>query len=88
MKRYIITVTGKVQGVFYRAAARDVATRLGLQGFARNELDGSVHIEVEGEDQALKEFLEWCKHGPQHAVVEHVRCTETPPAGLEGFRTI
>ena len=41
-----------------------------MTGFARNEPDGSVYIEVEGEDDALKEFIAWCGRGPSRAVVE------------------
>ena len=87
MERYIITVTGKVQGVFFRSTAEDIATHLGLQGFARNEPDGSVYIEVEGDEPALKDFLAWAKQGPKHAKVERVDYTEKPPVGLKGFET-
>lgn len=85
MKRYIIRVTGKVQGVFYRDSARRVATTLGLSGVARNDPDGSVYIEVEGEESALEEFLEWCSVGPEHAIVQQARHNETEPIGYEGF---
>lgn len=85
MKRYIIRVTGKVQGVFFRDTARQVATRLGLTGFARNEPDGSVYIEAEGDDAALREFLKWCPEGSQYAEVENVEHSEHQAVGHEGF---
>ena len=87
MQRYKITVTGKVQGVFFRQTAKEVADRLSLTGFARNEPDGSVHIEVEGEKAALQDFLEWCRKGPKAATVSAVRYTEGPIAGFIGFKT-
>ena len=85
MKRYIIIVTGKVQGVFFRDTARQIATRLGLTGFARNEKDGSVHIEVEGDDAALREFLKWCPDGSELAKVDSVEHSEHETVGHQGF---
>ena len=67
-----IKVTGKVQGVFYRASAKDKAQQLGLSGMVKNEQDGSVYIEAEGEEQKLKELIDWCHHGPDMAQVENV----------------
>lgn len=85
MKRYIITVTGKVQGVFFRDTARQIAARLGLTGFARNEPDGSVYIEAEGDTDALHQFLWWCSKGPDKAKVASVTHTEQQPAGYQNF---
>ncbi len=85
MKRYIITVTGKVQGVFFRDTARQVATQLGLTGFARNEPDGSVYIEVEGEEPVLDKFLQWCPKGSQYSEVQGVEHSEHDPVGHQGF---
>jgi len=85
MKRYVITITGKVQGVFYRDTAREAATHLGLTGFARNEPDGSVYIEVEGEESALQEFLKWCPEGSQFSEVENVEYDEREAIGHRGL---
>ena len=85
MQHYKITVTGKVQGVWFRDTARREATRLGLAGFARNEPDGSVYIEVEGPEQALQQFLAWCHEGPQEARVESVAHSAHEPIGHGGF---
>ena len=57
MKHLKISITGRVQGVFFRDSARMEANRLGVAGFARNEPDGSVYIEAEGEKDALDEFF-------------------------------
>lgn len=70
--RRTIRVEGRVQGVGFRAGAAQEARRLGLAGFARNEADGSVAIEVEGEAAALEAFVAWCRLGPSAARVERV----------------
>lgn len=80
MKRHAIRITGRVQGVFFRDTARQVASRLGLGGFARNEPDGSVYIEVEGDEDKLAAFLTWCRQGPSRAIVSRVTHTEIEPA--------
>jgi acylphosphatase len=78
MKHLNIRVTGRVQGVFFRASAREVASKLQLRGYVRNEPDGSVYIEAEGTDEALDEFVEWCRQGPPHAVVTNVEVHQGP----------
>lgn len=80
-------IRGHVQGVFFRAGVKREAERLGLFGFARNESDGSVTIEVQGEESAVKEFLGWAKKGSKSAKVEKVEMEETDPIEEEGFET-
>ena len=72
MKRLQIKIHGQVQGVFFRDSAKKEADELGLFGFARNEPDGTVYIEAEGDKEALGKFLEWCKKGTMSAKVEKV----------------
>ncbi len=85
MKRCLsILVTGKVQGVFYRASARDKANELEVTGFAQNEEKGCVHIIAEGEEERLIEFEKWCWQGPPRAKVEHVL---TEPREIMNFAT-
>lgn len=67
-----IRVYGKVQGVFFRESARGEARKLGLNGFARNEADESVYIEVEGGEEELKKFVDWCRKGPEMAEVKSI----------------
>ncbi len=62
-------VEGRVQGVYYRQSAIDVAQRLGLRGWVRNRRDGSVEILATGDEKALNEFLGWCRIGPEAAKV-------------------
>ncbi len=72
MARMVIKIFGRVQGVGFRYAALDEARKLGIKVSPRNEEDGSVRIEAEGDEAALKKFLAWCKHGPAFAKVERV----------------
>lgn len=85
MRHLSIRVRGLVQGVYFRASARDEARRLGLTGYARNEPDGSVAIEVEGEAAAVDRFVAWCRHGPPDARVERVEVAEGEVEGYEAF---
>jgi acylphosphatase len=77
VKHLDIRVYGRVQGVFYRATAVEIAISLGIHGFARNENDGSVYIEAEGEESKLKKFVDWCNEGPPRASVERVTTEES-----------
>ena len=72
MKHYSIVVFGKVQGVFFRASTQEEAQRLNLRGWVKNEADGSVRIEAEGEPAALQQLVDWCHRGPRHARVTNV----------------
>jgi acylphosphatase len=76
MKHLNIRVSGKVQGVFFRASTKEQANQLGVKGFVRNEPNGDVYIEAEGEEDKLKLFLEWCRRGPSRARVENVKTEE------------
>jgi len=67
-----IVVTGKVQGVWYRASAVEVAKRLNIQGWARNCRDGSVEMLAVGTPEALEALVAWAHEGPANAVVAGV----------------
>jgi acylphosphatase len=71
-KHFNITISGRVQGVGFRYAARNVAKSLGIKGFAKNLFNGNVYIEAEGDEELLAEFLSWCNRGPEHADVMKV----------------
>lgn len=85
MKALHITVSGRVQGVFFRASAKQEADRLGLSGRVCNEPDGSVSIDVQGDEKALSHFMAWCHHGPSGARVAKVRAEEMNPKTFQGF---
>lgn len=72
MQHYTIIVYGKVQGVFFRASTQEQAQRLNIRGWVRNEADGSVRIEAEGEEAALQQLVAWCHQGPPPAQVTTV----------------
>ncbi len=82
---YQIRVQGKVQGVFYRHSAQAEAKRLGLAGLTRNESDGSVYVEAEGSEEALKQFVEWCNEGPPSASVSKVEYSQQKPKNYQDF---
>jgi acylphosphatase len=86
MKHLSILVQGKVQGVFFRASTKERAEELGLTGTVRNLPDGNVHIEVEGSEEALQEFVIWCHEGPRHARVDTVEVQESDPRNLTSFQ--
>jgi acylphosphatase len=72
MARVRARVEGRVQGVFYRASALEEASRLGLVGWVRNQRDGSVLLEAQGERAAVEALLSWCRRGPPGARVTEV----------------
>jgi len=74
---YSINISGKVQGVGFRYNTLRKAKELRLCGFVRNNYDGSVGIEVEGANEMLKLFIDWCRKGPEYAVVKSINITET-----------
>lgn len=89
MKKHLkIRVHGKVQGVYFRASAVDKAHMYTVSGFTRNDLDGTVYIEAEGEEEGLEKFVEWCRMGPPRAVVEKVVIEEGDMKNYQNFITV
>lgn len=80
-------MSGRVQGVFFRAACKDEADRLGVTGYARNLRDGRVEVVAEGSEDAVEALARWCHVGPPRAVVTKVDSVTEPPEGLTSFRT-
>jgi len=79
-------VSGRVQGVFFRASAREQARALGLSGWVRNLADGSVEAVASGTPEALAAFANWLAEGPPRARVSAVSsevCSEPTGAGFE-----
>lgn len=83
MRRVRAVVTGRVQGVHYRASTAREAARLGLVGWVRNLADGSVELEAEGADAQVAALLAWCGRGPPLAAVARVAVEERAVAGAE-----
>jgi len=67
-----LTVTGRVQGVGYRDWVMEMAERLGLSGWVRNRVDGSVEAVIVGDDAAVGRMIEACRRGPPAARVDAV----------------
>jgi acylphosphatase len=72
-------VSGRVQGVFYRASTAERAVELGLRGYVRNLPDGRVEVVAEGNPTAVEALLTFCRTGPPAARVERVDVDERPP---------
>lgn len=78
MPRLRLEVTGMVQGVGFRWFTREAARKLGLAGWVRNNMDGSVEILAEGSDAQLERFIAAVGRGPNGADVTEVRRAPTP----------
>jgi len=67
-----VFISGRVQGVFYRASTKNMAEQLGLKGWVRNTSDGLVEALFEGEETAVKDMISWCHKGPRSAEISDV----------------
>jgi acylphosphatase len=86
MVRYHLWVAGRVQGVWFRGACAEQARLLGVSGWASNLADGRVEVLAQGEDEAVRRLVEWCRHGPPTARVTRVEVhRELPGEALDGF---
>lgn len=83
MKRVRAMVSGRVQGVCFRAHTRDMAIRLGVTGSVRNLPDGRVEIVAQGEESDVDSLLEWASRGPAHASVSNMSVEELEHRGEE-----
>jgi acylphosphatase len=80
-----ITISGRVQGVFFRDSLRRQAESHGVTGWARNAPDGTVEAVLEGEEKAVERVIEWARHGPSRADVTELHTAEREPEGLTTF---
>ena len=78
-------VTGRVQGVSFRWYTQEQARRLGVVGWVRNEVDGSVLLHAEGDQEAVDALVEWCRTGPALARVRGVAVRESSVTGATSF---
>ena len=76
-------ISGRVQGVFFRAYTRDEARRLGLKGWVRNLPDGRVEVLAQGNSEQLGSLESFCRKGPPHARVQDVEVTEESTGAQE-----
>ncbi|MDX2086397.1 MAG: acylphosphatase [Kofleriaceae bacterium] len=82
-RRVRAIVSGRVQGVSYRASTAAEARRLGLTGWVKNRPDGSVELEVEGPAELVAQLLAWCDRGPPAAHVAGIAVEDQTPTGAE-----
>jgi len=80
-----VVVRGRVQGVWFRESARRRAEELGVAGWVRNDPDGSVEAEIEGQAEDVEVLVSWFGHGPAGARVDAVEVAERTPSGESGF---
>ena len=85
MQTISITVSGKVQGVFYRQSTKEKAVALGINGRVENLKNGDVYIIATGTEVQLEALTAWCHLGPSRAVVSKVEVKELPLQLFERF---
>jgi acylphosphatase len=85
MVRVKVTVSGRVQGVWFRESCRREAVAAGVSGWVANRADGTVNAALEGERAAVDRVLAWMRQGPPRAEVTDVVVTAEPPVGEHGF---
>jgi len=88
MKCIQVIVSGKVQGVWFRASTQKQATVLNIKGTVQNLPTGEVCIEALGTETQIEQFLKWCRQGPPHARVDALKVTSTTPKDFDNFLII
>ncbi|MCK5066067.1 MAG: acylphosphatase [Bacteroidales bacterium] len=83
--QYDIIVYGRVQGVGFRAAARNQARSMNLKGWVENNKDGSVHIVVSGNQEQCGQLIQWCRNGSGYSWVERLEIKEMSQGQLSAF---
>lgn len=81
-------ISGRVQGVFFRQSARDLAERHGLSGWIRNRADGRVEAVFEGAPPDVEHAVRWCRQGPSGAQVSGFEGQDELPTNEAGFRVL
>lgn len=85
-KRAHLIINGRVQGVFYRQGMKEMANIFGVKGWVRNLPSGEVEAEIEGDNSAVDNLLEWCRQGPPAAAVDYIKIDwEEPKGNLKDF---
>lgn len=86
MIRVVLTIIGRVQGVWFRAHAQEKAQELGVTGWAANQADGTVTVVAEGPENKVNQLVDWCHSGPSRAEVTKVEICPEPYCGeFTGF---
>lgn len=88
MKTVHLQISGKVQRVFFRATAKDVARLHKISGWIKNTNEDKVEAVITGEKEDVEKFIAWCKRGPEKAHVENVTVTNIELQTFNGFEVI
>jgi acylphosphatase len=88
VKRVRVTVSGRVQGVFFRTSCAEEARRREVAGWIRNMRDGRVEAAFEGLEADVDALISWSRHGPSGARVEGIEVLPEPVTGENGFRIV
>lgn len=88
MKTVQLIISGRVQGVFYRASAKEAADKMNIKGWVKNTKEGFVEILASGAEEQVTQFIEWCKKGPEKANVTNVQIISTPYQSFPTFQVI
>ena len=88
MQTVHLLISGKVQGVFFRESARKLAEKLKVKGWIKNRHDKKVEALVSGDENDVNDFIEWCKKGPERAIVKEVIVSNHADTYFEKFEVI
>ena len=88
METMHLIISGKVQGVFYRASAKKKAEELNIRGWIKNTSEGNVEAVITGHELRIKDFIEWCKSGPDRAKVDDVQILLQEFLDFESFKIV
>ena len=78
MDQVHLIISGKVQGVFYRASCQKIAIQYDLKGWVKNLSTGQVEVLAQGKKEEIEKFINWCKKGPPHAIVNDLEIKWQP----------
>lgn len=88
MQTVHLLITGKVQGVLFRARAKEIAAKYEITGWIKNTLDDKVEAMVYGQSNKVNDFIEWCRTGPDEAQVDDVIIAHLPEIKFNKFEIV
>ncbi len=88
MQTVHLLITGKVQGVFFRSKAKEVARKYEITGWIKNTADNKVEAMIYGQTNKVNDFIEWCRTGPERAEVEDVIISHLPEIKFNEFEVL
>lgn len=80
-----VFISGKVQGVGYRFSTLEIAVKIGVNGWVKNLPDGRVEAVFESNKEAIEKMINWCKKGPDYAIVKDISIEYQEPQAIKGF---